>query len=593
MDINVTATETGMPATETPAAAGSRLPPVSRSEKRFYLLVGAMTLLLASAPYLYGWLTTPAGYVYTGLAYNIDDSAVYLAWMRQAASGQFFQRNLFTTEPQQGILFNLFFLLLGGIVRVTQLPLIAVYHGARISCGILVLVAMTGLLRETLSDARARRIAFALSCFAAGLGWLWSGTLSTGALQQPIDNWQPEAVNFLSLYYTPLFAAALAAILWFWTSVLRAERTGKGRDLWPACVSGALLGNFHSYDVIPLFAVWGVYRTVSDILARRLDKAGWARLIVAGLCALPTTAYQAYALRSEPVLYERAFVSNTPSVELWWTLLGFGLLLVFAGLAALRPRLVPFPTSFVLRFLVVWAVVHIAAAYIPVSFQRKLLMGAQIPLYILAGGAIAALTSRLSGDFPRIAAFFAVLLTFPTNALWLQRDISRLSENVGSTPRQPYFTRDEADALAWLRSHARLNEAVLVSPDPASQKRFPFFPLDPYLSVYLPAFGGVTVYNGHWSETARYGTKLKDMLVFFLADTPDETRQFLLREHSIRYVLYANALADGPPTLPDGSPVLVTENIPYIPAAWAAAGAAPGYLTPVYRNAAVTIFRVQ
>jgi hypothetical protein len=568
-------------------------PAPSRGEGMYYLVLGAITLLLASVPYLYGWLNTPQGRIYSGLTYNIDDTTVYLTWMRQAETGHFFQRNLFSTEEQKGILFNLLFLLLGNIARFTHLSLIAVYHGARIVFGGLALWATVALLKETLNDVRARRLAYALACLAGGLGWLWASLMSTGFDAQPIDNWQPEAVNFLSLYFTPLFAAALFCITWFWASVFRAERTGKWRDLWPACLMALLLGNFHTYDVLPIFASWGLYRIITDGIAKKIDRAGWLRLIVAGLCAVPTTGYTAYVLKVDPVFYQRGLVSNTLTAPIWWVLLGFGIPFILSVFAIVKPRLVPTFTSQTWRLLVVWAIVNIAIAYVPVAFQRKMLMGAQIPLYVLAGGVLATLTSRLSGDFPKIAAFFGVLLTVPTNLLWIQRDIGRLSENIGSTPHQPYFTQDEWNALNWLHDHAKPEDAVLVSPDPTSPKRFPFFPrLDPYLSVYVPSFGGATVYNGHWSETAHYGSKLRDMTLFFQADTPDEARQALLSQSGIRYVLYANALAQGTPTLTNGSPVLVAPNTPYIPAAWAGEGTVPPYLTPVYQNGSITIFAV-
>lgn len=571
-------------------------PPAPRAggEKGYYLLLGFVTLLLASLPYLYGWIATPAGHVFSGITYNIDDVAVYLSWMRQAESGAFFQRNLFTTEPQQGILFNLLFLLLGNVARVTGLSLILVYHVARVLFGALLLGAVAKLLQETFTETRARKLAFALVCISAGVGWTRGGYQAGAGFAQPIDLWQPEAITFLSLYYTPLFTAALFAIVVFWISVLRAERTGRIRDLWPALLCGALLGNFHSYDVVPLFAVWGIYRIVSDVLSRRVDAKGWVRLIVTGIAALPTTLYQAYALRAEAVFYARAFDTTTPSPALPWVLLGFGFLLPLCVSAAVlykRDR-EAYVSSAAMRLLFTWAVVGVAVAYVPVAFQRKLIMGVHLPLCLLAGGALATLTARLPGKFPAIAALATVLIMVPSNLLWLQQDTGRLSVNEGSTPRQPYLKREEGEALDWLRKNARPGEAVLVSPDPTSHLRFPFFPLDPYLSVYVPAFAGATVYNGHWSETFRYGEeKLGRMYLFFRDGTPDDFRESLLQEHGIRYVLYANALADGPPRSPQGQPVLGPDNTPYIPVAWVADAAAPPYLEVAYRNSVVTVFR--
>lgn len=90
----------------------------------YYIALGALTLLVSFLPYLYGFLSAPGrGLVFTGLIHNADDGAVYYSWMRQAASGRFFLHNQFAIEEQRDVLFNLFYWLLGGLVRVTGLPI--------------------------------------------------------------------------------------------------------------------------------------------------------------------------------------------------------------------------------------------------------------------------------------------------------------------------------------------------------------------------------------------------------------------------------------------------------------------------------------
>ncbi len=561
------------------------------SERLFYFGFGVLTLLLASIPYLYGWLTTPAGQVYTGFTYNIDDGAVYLAWMREAARGQFFIHNPFSVEPQRDVLFNLLYLLLGSLVRFTGLGAMVVYQAARVIFGGLLLWAVAVLMRDTLKAPAARKAGFALVCVGSGFGWIWQ---LQSPEQGPVDLWQPEAITFLSLYFTPLFIAALALMVVFLTSALRWERGQGMRSLWPAVVSGALLGNFHSYDVIHLFAVWFVYRVVSDIMAKRIDWHGWTGFVLAGLATLPTTAYQAWALLIDPVFKERAFVSKTLSHPVWQVLFGFGLLvpLAVAG-AALPKRTERFIGGEALRFLLTWAIVGIAVAYIPISFQRKMLMGAHIPWAILAGCGLASLASRLSGDFPKIATAAAIAIALPSNALFLNRDIGRLQINVGSTPHRPYLTNDEDKALSWLRENTKPSETVLVGPDPTSHLRFPGNVLYPHLSVYVPAYAGNIVYDGHWSETPSFAAKLGKTVRFFRAETDDMFRRELLSENKIRYILYVNALGSGPLKNALGETLTAPSNTtPYfVPVPWPQFDVPP-YLTPVYQNNELTIFAV-
>ncbi|MES2461333.1 MAG: hypothetical protein V4671_12185, partial [Armatimonadota bacterium] len=252
-----------------------------------------------------------------------------------------------------------------------------------------------------------------------------------------------------------------------------------------------------------------------------------------------------------------------------------------------------------LRLLLTWAVVGIAVSYIPISFQRKMLMGAHIPWAILAGCGLAALAARLSGDFPKIAIVTAVALAMPSNALFLNRDIGRLQINVGSTPHRPYLTNDEDKALTWLRQNTKPSDTVLVSPDPTSHLRFPgnvlpgLFLLYPHLSVYVPAYAGNIVYDGHWSETPSFVTKLGKTRRFFRAETDDAFRQNLLQENRIRYILYVNALGSGPLKNAAGETLTEpSETAPYfVPVPWPQSEVPP-YLSPVYQNDELTIFAV-
>ena len=103
-----------------------------RRERRLveYCIVAA--LVLAGAAGAIGFLISRPDYQFVGAAYNIDDTCVYFSWIRQAADGHFFIRNLFTTDPQNPVQFNLFILLLGLFTRITHAPIPAVYYVARL-----------------------------------------------------------------------------------------------------------------------------------------------------------------------------------------------------------------------------------------------------------------------------------------------------------------------------------------------------------------------------------------------------------------------------------------------------------------------------
>lgn len=552
-------------------------------EPTFFVGLGTVALLLASLPYLLAWLQTPPGHVYSGLLHNIDDGAVYRSWMHQVALGRFFQENWFCVEPQRSVLFNVWFLILGTVSK--GIGLVAAEHAGRVVGGALLLWGIARLVRETIPGERARRLAFALACFGSGLGWLWGGfDPARGFDKQPIDLFQPEAVTFLSLHYSPLFAPATAAMVWFAVSFLRAERTGNWRDWGLAAGCIALLGNFHSYDIVQLLALAGLFRLVSDAVSRRLNRAGWLRLVGLGLAAAPTAGWVWWASKVDPLFHARA-LTQTWTAPIWFVLLGLGIPILLAPFA-LRDREIPADSR---RFLGLWFLAAVAVAYLPVEFQRKMLMGVHVPVAILGGIGLDTITRRLSGDFPKIAAGFVVLASLPSSLLFVGTELLRLPANVGSTQYRPYWRRGEVDALAWLSRNARVGDKAVGSPDATSHLRFPFVAAMPNLAVWLPSMAGVKADNGHWSETLDYPRKLSRGSAVFSARTADVDRERILRDAGIRWLVYDRRLADGP--LADATGTVLTDPSTgaalYEPVRWPED--LPSYLMVRYENSDILV----
>ena len=558
----------------------------ARRGEVWFLAVGVAALLLSSLPYLWAWWNTPAGHVYTGLLHNIDDGAVYRAWMRQVADGRFFQENWFSVEPQRSVLFNVWFLVLGNIAK--WVGLVAADHLGRVVGGALLLWGLHRLIHLTVPEGRARRLAFLLACFGSGLGWLWGGyDPARGFDKQPIDLFQPEAVTFLSLHYSPLFAPATAAMVWFVVSLLSADRSGRWRDLVPAMACMALLGNFHSYDIVSLLATTGLFVVSGSVLQKRFDKATWLRGAVLVACAVPTAGWVWWASKVDPLFHARS-LTQTWTAPVWFVLLGLGLPSLLAPAGALRKD----AGADGRRLLVCWAIACLCVAYLPVEFQRKMLMGIHVPVAILGGMGLDALVRRLPGGFPGIAAALGVCATLPSPLLFVSTELLRLESNVGSTQYRPYLRTDEAAALAWLSENARRGDHAVASPDPTSHLRFPFVAAMPHLAVWLPSMGGVKADNGHWSETLDYPRKLSRGTKIFSARITEPERESLLREAGIRWLVYDRRLAQGP--LVDATGVVILDPASgaplYEPVDWVTA--LPPMLAVRYSNASVMVLEV-
>ena len=156
------------------------------SERGYVLQWAIAAVFVSSIVYAWGWLITPSEFQFLGLTHNIDDGAVYLSWMCQAADGHFFIRNLFTNEPQVGGQFNVLFLLMGNCARLLHLPLITAFHLFRCASAIVLVWSVWRFSKLFLDDSYSRRLLIPILCFSSGVGWLLGGK-ATGDGQIPTE----------------------------------------------------------------------------------------------------------------------------------------------------------------------------------------------------------------------------------------------------------------------------------------------------------------------------------------------------------------------------------------------------------------------
>jgi len=480
------------------------------------LVWAVVVVALSCLPYIAGIAAEPPGGTFTGFTYNIDDACVYSSWVRQIADGSLLIRNQFTSEPQNAFQFNIFFVLLGIITKITHLSAASVLHLARIILGIAFLVFVWKFSHHFLKEPAERLLIVPVIGLSAGLGWILPGYFEGHS--GPVDMWQPEALTFLSIYLNPLFLAGLILMVASFHYLHRMSETGAWRDAMLAGIMLLLLANVHTYDILTVGAVWTAYLVVKFIQARKIAWKTVLQSTVAALMTLPAITYSIYLYHSEEVFRQRV-ESAAPSPELWAYLMGFGLVLLLAVAGvwiALKEH-----RSVIL--LVVWSIVGFALPYIPVDQQRKLVMGLHIPLAILAVIAIVAISRKVGPKLAGVTSMLIVLVLVPSNLLFIARDIAMLGENRTAPHYRPYLAHDEMDALNWLRENTKPEDVVLAFPD---------------IALFAPAVSGNRVYYGHWSETPNYGDKLQEWMLFINAAIPDEWRREFLEESQARYIVY-------------------------------------------------------
>ncbi|MHB1460600.1 MAG: hypothetical protein ACYC1M_04885 [Armatimonadota bacterium] len=500
----------------------------SRRSSHFWWPVG-LTLLLAAIPYLWGWfLAVDRHYVW--INHNLDDNMVYLAWMRQAADGAFFLTNRWTAESHPSMYTNLLFWLMGRLSGITHIPLIGMFHFTRIALSV-ALMGTVWLATAHWMGVKYQRLTMWLVGLSAGLGWLFTDDRPKVMLA-PIDAWQPEAITFLSIYLNPLFVTGLLLILatnlLLWLSLHRQQ----ARWAVYAGLCALLLGNIHSYDVIPLTVTWLLYGLCLLIWHRDQIKRYLLYGMITAVIALPSVIWQYAVYKLDPVFHERAG-SYTPAPEIWWVLLGFGFLIPLALIGLYRQhRAERLSSSHLL--LACWSVAALGTQYIPkllkyigvdapLNFERKMVMGAHIPLAILAAMGVVYLIQKQHSLSQKVAIPVLLLLLSLSNMVWIYHDCRLLWYNIANTGlHQPYIDAKRWSSFIGLRQYIKPDDVVLC---PVS------------MGVFLPVEFGARTYAGHWSETPYFADKMHDIISFYNPGTTDDRRNAFLNGSQIKWVI--------------------------------------------------------
>lgn len=369
-----------------------------------------------------------------------------------------------------------------------------------------------------------------LACVSAGLGWLFWRDVG---IRAPIDAWQVEAFTFLSLYLNPLFVVGTLLMTACIYDLWRAVQECRWEYAVRAGVWALLLGNIHSYDVVQVAGAWLAFLVLSTLLQRHVDSRRWLMALTTGIIGLPTVAYQYWLYRVDPIFRHRADVP-TSAPPVWHVLAGYAPLLVLALVAVVilarerRHREEPF------LFLLCWAIVGVGLQYLPrifalvgihlpMNFERKMVMGAHLPLCALAGWGLWLMVRHLPARRALLVTAVVIALTTPSNIRWLIRDAQNLIRNMANTGmHRAYMEPEEWEAIQWLAQNTRPEEAVLT---------FPSF------GVFIPPFAGNRVYAGHWGETPQFAERLRETLRFLDARRSDEERYDLLRRAKVRYIV--------------------------------------------------------
>lgn len=506
----------------------------AKSALRDVWLVWLVLSIITTLPYAIALARTPEGTVFTGVLSAYDDTFAYFGWMREGSGGHLLMRDPFTSEPQSRDFFLPLWGLLGFAARITGVSIPVIFHIARLLAALVLLVVARAISRTIMKSRRRVRFSLWLYATSGGMGWLLYSLNNRGdllgdrAMYGSVDLNMPEAIAFRSMFAQVHFAIGVVlvgiALKLFFDALVDDSKPR-------AVIAGglvSLLAVVHPYMVVVVSAVAMVAAILSPWLGGRRnwisDYYSSARALVGfGIAALPGAAYLLYLRRSNNVMQEWLRVTDTLSPAPWEYLLGFGLVaaLAIAGFVTIWKG-----RSVYGRMLLIWCVIQFALLYVPLTIQRRLVEGLQLPLVFAASVAVFAITRRTFGHFKAVRYRKAVLVGIIVFA-----SLTNLGFVVGQIvdrgPRPDdawrYMPADLNAAFDWLQSNAPPDSVLFTS----------------YVTGNMaPSRTGLRVFFGHYAQTIQSDNKAEQVTAFYSNAMTEEAKRLLFEAHQVRYVIY-------------------------------------------------------
>jgi hypothetical protein len=513
------------PSRPTPDAS----PPVEPRSGGAWVVAASIPILAAAIlPYLWAVFRPAPGEHFWGAIWYAPDDSLLLSVMWEGLRGHWLHVPPYAVAEGPGALFYPVHNLLGHLCAWTGLDPVPVFHGARLGCGVILLLSLRGFVHRFFPAAGERRFAYFIAATGCGLGWLF--LFFTGFESPELS--APEVYPFFAMLTSLHLTLAIAALLWVLDALVPQDEDLPGSvpggavaiRRWARFLAGVLvLALTQPFGCVLAFCVGALWAVVRWRREQRFPRAEAIALFVLVAVTSPFVLHQLSTIASNPAYAGWRTQVRTPTPPLWQALVAVGLALPFAlaGLvdAARRRR----SSDLLLLF---WVGAMVALMALPYYQSRRFDLAGYVPLAILAVRGIGALRLDWSGS----ARILLVLVNGATSLLLIGTCALRIT---GTDP-EIFVTQQTWDVIRQLREHAPERSVVLARPT---------------TSLALLASAPLRVVFGHPAETPRAPEALSAVRGFFdegvaLGDS---------LEHRIDFILVEPRTTPGPaPPIPAG-----------------------------------------
>jgi hypothetical protein len=531
---------------------------VSTSEWRWVTVLSSLLVLGALLPFLWVALSNPASENrrFMGALHEYPQTAAYLSKMTQGSQGEWLGRYLHTPEPHNGVFIDDIYIVLGQFARLTRIPVIVLFHVARIGAAFFMYAAIYYLGAAIWMRVRSRKMFFAFSVFGSGFGWLLAPLLNNSAFP---DLLYPELYPFYSTLvnvHLPLVLGCMAILI---SAIIEVLRPGTLESPTINNAGGAivtfsfLLTFLYPPGIVPIGIAFAVV-LLARILQRKPVSYSLRWILCLVLPALPLLAYYASVYVYNPVVSQLWLTFNRIHMPPFWVFLaslGLPLLIALPGLYRAIRRFEQDGNQVMLLWLMAMVLLIYFTPVIQIHFGLGLML------------AIAYFVVRSAEDFwfqyiARPWRYRAIVALIPVIALSLLLVlITPVYPLMTSASRQTsglLLERDYSILFQWLLQRPSQDYPVLAAPQ---------------VGVWLPALGGMPVIYGSEQQTLDPDAKRQAVESWYRDGNAEQCSQLLNGAYSIRgdyvvrYIVYGpreRALGDAP-CLEQLEPVLTFGDI--------------------------------
>ncbi|NWF69841.1 MAG: hypothetical protein HXY40_12220 [Chloroflexi bacterium] len=506
------------------------------AEWRWVIFAGSGLVLLAFLPFLWVALSSSAqsNWQFMGMiGVNYRDGATYLAKMLQGVDGSWTVQFLHTPEAHDGFFLQALYLLLGHAARLGGLPIVVMFHIARVGAALFMYLAIYQLGATIWMRVRTRRIFFVIASVGAGFGWLFLLLVPNAADAAVPDISIPEAFPLFSTYVNVHFPLTIAFLSLLASVFIVAFRPGM--EELPGLSNGGvlvilltlLLGLLYPQTLVPLGSALILLFIIRSLRQKRFDQHTfyWSLLLL--LPAAPLFVYYKVITDTNPILAEwnRQNVTLAPNPLV--LVIGLGLPLLLA-LPAIYRALRRFEADGD-QLMLAWLVAMLVAIYFPSDIQRRFAAGIMLVIAYFATRAVEDFWFNYIARRWRTRAFVLALpvMAFSQIFILIGPVLALLIGNPQAVAGM-VLERDYRAVFQWLRDNGEQGDIILASPN---------------VSIWLPGWTGERVIYGHPFETMQADQKRAAVVAWYTSSSAEECTALLngaytlTTGYTVRYIL--------------------------------------------------------